>query len=184
MATDNKPIVGTGDDNLLQGTSGADVIMGAAGNDLLFGLAGDDRLVGGVGDDQLDGGRGADMLSGGHGADLFVFSVGDVLVSLPGEGETEALVRFNLGHDVITDFQLGEDHLQVFAGSDPVVVSIAQLLETLELTTADVDGDGTLDTVINVDYIGAENGVHYTDPTTSITLLGVSGASIEQLFVG
>ena len=55
MATDNKPIVGTGADDTLQGTAGADVILGAAGNDVLHGLAGNDRLAGGNGADELDG---------------------------------------------------------------------------------------------------------------------------------
>jgi hypothetical protein len=184
LTTDSKPIVGTGADEQIQGTAGADVIMGAAGGDVLLGLAGDDRLVGGVGNDELDGGGGSDVLSGGQGADLMVFSFGDLLVSLPGEGVTEATIVLRLGHDTVVDFQPGVDHLQVRAGDDPVVVTIAQLSEKLMLTQADVDGDGALDTVITIDYIDAATGVHWTDPSSSITLLGVSGAGIADLFAG
>jgi Ca2+-binding RTX toxin-like protein len=184
LNTDSKPIVGTGLDDQLQGTTGSDLLMGAAGNDVLLGLAGDDRLVGGVGDDELDGGRGSDALSGGQGSDLFVFSFGDLISSIPPEGTTEAQFRLELGHDVVGDFQVGVDHLQVRAGDNPVVLTISQLSQALMLTEADVDADGTLDTVINVDFVDASTGVHYTDPSSSITLLGVSGATIEGLFAG
>jgi Ca2+-binding RTX toxin-like protein len=181
MAADTKSIVGTGADDQLQGTASDDLMMGAAGNDVLLGLAGNDRLVGGVGDDVLDGGRGSDTLSGGHGADLFVFSFGDLITSLPPDGVTEAQIHLELGHDLVQDFEVGVDHLQVRAGSDPVVVTPSQLSQVLKLTQVDVDGDGTQDTVINVDYVDT-NGVHWTDPTSSITLLGVSGATALELF--
>jgi hypothetical protein len=180
MATHTKHIGGTGADDLLEGTAGDDVIKGAAGDDSLFGLDGNDWLVGGAGNDELDGGEGSDLLSGGQGADLFVSSFGDIISQFPPEGATESQIILRLGHDVVSDFELGVDHLQVRAGSDPVVLTHAQLSQVLMLTEADVDGDGTLDTVVNVDYM--DEGVHYTDPTSSITLLGVSGATVEGLF--
>ncbi|HSI52369.1 MAG TPA: hypothetical protein VK981_00285 [Ramlibacter sp.] len=184
MANTTKTISGTGADDNLQGTAGADVIKGNAGDDLLFGLAGDDRLVGGSGNDELDGGRGSDELSGDNGADLFVFSFGDLLVSIPPEGTTEAHISLDFGHDVVTDFQIGVDHLQVRAGSDPVVLTLAQLAEKLLLTQVDVNGDGTQDTLITIDYIDAETGIHWTDDTSSITLLGVTATSVDQVFAG
>jgi Ca2+-binding RTX toxin-like protein len=182
--SNTKHIVGTGADDLLQGTAGDDRISGAAGDDVLLGLAGNDALAGGVGNDELDGGRGSDELAGGQGADLFVFSFGDLITSLPLEGVTEAHIVLELGDDVVQDFQLGVDHLQIRAGSDPVVVTTQRLAQVLTLSQADVDGDGTADTVITVDYIDATTGVHWTDPTSSITLLGVSGATVEELFAG
>jgi Ca2+-binding RTX toxin-like protein len=184
LATENQPLVGTGFDDRLQGTADADRILGAAGDDVLLGFAGDDSLVGGVSDDVLDGGSGSDTLAGGHGADLFVFSYGDPVVSLPAEGVTEAQVHLNLGHDVVQDFQVGLDHLQVRAGADAAIVPVAQLSQVLKLTQADVNADGKVDTVINVDYVDAISGIHYTDATSSITLLGVSGATVEELFAG
>ena len=62
---------------------------------------GDDSLSGGAGDDLLDGGYGDDELSGGPGADVFVFA-------------------YDSGHDVVTDFSIDEDKidLSAFAGID------------------------------------------------------------------
>ena len=59
---------------------------------LVFG--GDDTLSGGAGDDLLDGGYGNDELSGGPGADVFVFA-------------------YDSGHDVVTDFQIDEDSIDL-----------------------------------------------------------------------
>jgi Ca2+-binding RTX toxin-like protein len=184
LANTNKTINGTGADDNLQGTAGADVIKGNAGDDLLFGLGGNDRLIGGSGNDEIDGGRGNDILSGDNGTDLFVFSFGDLLTSLPPEGATEAHISLDFGHDVVTDFQMGSDQLQVRAGSNPVVLTLAQLAEKLLLTQADVDGDGTQDTVITIDYIDAQTGIHWTDETSSITLLGVTATTVDQVFAG
>ena len=181
MASNTKQINGSGGDDQLQGTSGADQIKGNAGNDVLLGLAGNDELDGGVGNDTMDGGTGNDSLSGGKGADLFVSSFGDLLVALPPEGTTEALIHLRLGDDVISDFELGTDHLQMLAGSNPTVVSLDQLTQKLKLTEADTNGDGKMDTVVTIDYVD-EYGIHYTDDMSSITLLGVSGATIAQLY--
>ena len=62
---------------------------------------GDDTLYGGAGDDLLDGGYGNDELSGGPGADIFVFA-------------------YDSGHDIITDFQIDEDRIDLssLAGID------------------------------------------------------------------
>jgi Ca2+-binding RTX toxin-like protein len=182
MVTDTKPIVGTGADDQLVGTDGTDLLLGTAGNDVLLGLGGDDRLVGGVGDDTLDGGTGSDVLSGGHGADLFVFSAVDILASIPPAGTTEAQVLLNLGHDVVLDFEVGVDHLQV-RGPGDLIAPFSQLSQLLKLTQIDVDGDGKMDTLVTVDFVDPASGLHYTDPTSSITLLGVSGVTAQDLFV-
>lgn len=78
---------GSGDDRL-DGGAGDDDLAGGSGDDVLLGDAGDDRLAGGSGDDRLDGGDGDDVMAGGSGDDIFVFGEGD---------------------DRVTDFQLGED---------------------------------------------------------------------------
>ena len=64
---------------------------------------GDDTLSGGAGSDLLDGGYGNDELSGGPGADVFVFS-------------------HNSGYDVVTDFRIDEDSidLSAFDGIDTI----------------------------------------------------------------
>jgi Ca2+-binding RTX toxin-like protein len=176
-----KQINGTGADDQLSGTSGADQIKGNAGNDVLMGYAGNDWLDGGVGNDTLDGGAGNDTLTGAKGADLFVSSFGDLLVAIPPEGTTEAHIALFLGYDVITDFELGTDHLQMLAGSTPTALTVEQLSPVLKLTESDVNGDGHVDTVITIDYVDAA-GVHWTDETSGITLLGVSGASVASLY--
>jgi VCBS repeat-containing protein len=76
------------------------------------GNPGDDILIGGGGDDILLGGKGNDVMTGGGGNDLFVLSS-------------------QSGVDVITDFQIGHDHLQLdgdvsfggitYSGADTVV---------------------------------------------------------------
>jgi Ca2+-binding RTX toxin-like protein len=180
MSNESKPIVGTGADDLVQGTDGADLLIAAAGDDRLLGLGGDDVLVAGVGNDLLDGGRGSDTLTGGHGADVFAFSSENPAVSIPEEGSSEAFVLFRLGDDVVTDFELGTDFL-VFGGGDAPVFTAAELAQFVQLTEADVDADGALDTVIRIDYVEADSGIHFTDPGSSVTLLGISGASLADL---
>ena len=66
-------------------------------------FGGDDTLSGGAGSDLLDGGYGNDELSGGPGADIFVFA-------------------YDSGYDVITDFRIDEDSidLSAFDGIDTI----------------------------------------------------------------
>ena len=96
--------VDSGKNGSLVGGSGDDFLWGGPGNGNLSGGAGDDRLDGGSGNDSLNGGTGNDRLVGGTGndtlhrrkriADMFVFERG-------------------FGHDVVTDFTVGLDHLEL-----------------------------------------------------------------------
>lgn len=92
-------LIGDGNDNELwgefsyNGTTGD----GAADNDTLSGAGGSDTLFGLGGDDVLNGGAGADTLSGGNGADVIEYAAGD-------------------GADVVNDFDLSEDLLDLDAG--------------------------------------------------------------------
>jgi Ca2+-binding RTX toxin-like protein len=105
---------GTGND-LVRVFGGSAVVYGGEGDDVVFsyssadffGGAGDDWFYGGPGSEVIDGGLGNDTLRGGGGADEFLFSEMS-------------------GHDVILDFQVGED-IAFFDGSDNVEV---QLLHT------------------------------------------------------
>jgi Ca2+-binding RTX toxin-like protein len=83
----HKNINGTGNglDNMLLGNSGDNKLAGMDGTDTIMGRAGNDRL---------DGGLGADMLTGGQGSDTFIFKTG-------------------YGHDTVTDFQNGHDHIDL-----------------------------------------------------------------------
>ena len=60
--------------------------------DILYGTPGADTLQGTAGNDTLIGGGGGDILSGGSGKDTFVFADAD-----------------NTGTDIITDFEVGTD---------------------------------------------------------------------------
>ncbi len=136
-------LVGGSGTDRLEGGAGSDVLEGSDGNDILVGdnflvsllfapvyskpvaaernaqstegelgripvtsflvSGGDDTLSGGAGDDLLDGGYGNDELSGGQGADVFVFA-------------------HYSGHDVVTDFRIDEDRIDLssLAGIDAV----------------------------------------------------------------
>ncbi|MGV3553518.1 hypothetical protein [Rhizobium sp.] len=91
-----------GDWERVEGTSGKDRLFGRAGDDLVNGFSGDDKLYGGSGKDMLVGGQGNDLLRGDKPgkskfADTFVFGK-------------------NSGKDIITDFDVGKDVLQIFKG--------------------------------------------------------------------
>ena len=72
-------------------------ISGYGGSDTLTGGLDDDTLIGGLGDDVLIGGAGNDTLIGGAGEDTFKY------------GSTE------FGQDIIVDFQIGEDWIDLGA---------------------------------------------------------------------
>ncbi len=100
----NDYLYGDYDHDVLYGGDGTDSLYGAWGNDSLYGDAGtdlirggdqNDLLSGGDGNDTLTGDLGNDTLTGGEGADVFEFRFGDN------------------GHDVITDFTIGEDQLDL-----------------------------------------------------------------------
>ncbi len=94
---------GNGDD-YLSGGDGNDTVRGGSGSDELSGDAGDDRLFGGTGDDSLNGGDGADRLDGNGGDDVLTGGSGaDVFV----------LARGGSDADIITDFEIGIDTLQI-----------------------------------------------------------------------
>lgn len=78
----------------------------------LTGTAGNDLLIGDTGNDVLDGGPGADILTGGAGADLFILEAphGQALSAT----------------DLITDFQIGVDHLQLSGGISFASLTIVQ----------------------------------------------------------
>lgn len=96
---------GGDDDDMLKGGKGDDRLRGESGRDTLEGGKGDDLLVGGHVDvatngdhDTLAGGKGNDTLTGSFGKDKFVF-------------DTKLNADTNV--DTVTDFQVGQDTLQL-----------------------------------------------------------------------
>ncbi len=88
----------------LWGHKHRDILEGQKGDDMLFGGAGRDILRGGDGNDRLNSGAGNDVLTGGRGADVFVF-------------------QNTTGTDVITDFEVGVDRIQISSPGEAVLTS-------------------------------------------------------------
>lgn len=74
--------------------------IGNGADNKIDGTTGDNKLVGKAGMDTLNGFAGDDTLSGGTGGDVFLFAMGS-------------------GHDVVTDFKSGEDHIDL-SGLDAI----------------------------------------------------------------
>lgn len=92
-----------------QAPASGGTVSGTQGMDVLTGAGGNDRLAGGQGADILTDGAGADRLTGGQGADTFIFAYDDQT-------------------DVITDFEVGVDQIDLSAW--PGLRSTAQLTFT------------------------------------------------------
>ena len=110
------------------GLEGDDVVTGGSGNDFLFGYdfggsyfrddSGKDTLIGGAGDDLLDGGLGDDEMTGGAGADTFQFL-------------DPALVSYNIGIDVVHDFDASEgDMIQIIGDDTAATTSLSDVTAT------------------------------------------------------
>ncbi|RJF87808.1 hypothetical protein D3874_12885 [Oleomonas cavernae] len=138
---------------LLSGTGSDldDFITGNAGRSHLFGNGGSDRLDGGQGADVLNGGLGRDHLAGGQGADRFDY---DSVADSRSGGQ---------GSDIILDFSIGEDQIdlsgidadgvasgdQGFTIADQFHGAAGELIITHRngstFIYADVGGDGSAD---------------------------------------
>ena len=94
-------IAGNGGDGILSGSELRDRIYAGGGNDVVRGFGGNDKIVGESGRDTIIGGEGDDVLTGDSSrntyADWFVFGP-------------------KSGKDIITDFEVGKDMIQIFKG--------------------------------------------------------------------
>ncbi|WP_425928557.1 retention module-containing protein [Pseudomonas sp. NyZ201] len=124
-------LVGSDYNDTLTGDGNANVLRGGLGNDVLSGGGGDDLLI---------GGRGDDTLTGGPGADTFQWQLGDN------------------GHDVVSDFTPGTDHLD-----------LSQLLQGENATSASLD-----------DYLHFKVTGSGASVVSTIEVSSVAGAAATQ----
>lgn len=112
----NDRLIGRGGDDKLIGGGGRDTLSGGGGQDTLAGGGGDDRLIGGGGADTVKGGGGRDILLGRRGEDVLIGGRGND--TLLGGGDRDVFV-FSGGHgfDVIRDFEVGVDMIQLRGGA-------------------------------------------------------------------
>jgi Ca2+-binding RTX toxin-like protein len=137
---------GAGDDIVV----GYDAAIGGAGNDIvsvtsrgsdneLYGNDGNDRLYGGPGNDLLVGGAGRDILTGGGGQDVFRFDQGDLGLS-------------QSTRDVIKDFQVGQDKIDLKAYADASIRILHG--DGYDRVAIDVGHDHKTDFLIQVHVMG------------------------------
>ncbi|MFS1945712.1 Ig-like domain-containing protein [Vibrio lentus] len=143
----NDVILGESGIDLISGGSGNDYLDGGSENDYIRAGSGNDIVIGGAGDDHLRGEDGNDILIGGLGDDILTGDDGDDLfqwVDQPFQGDV----------DTITDFALGEDHLDI-SQLLPIENNMSDLLEHIAIEKVD-NGGGDKDLVITISE-GANN---------------------------
>ncbi|WP_061017876.1 Ig-like domain-containing protein [Vibrio splendidus] len=146
-ASGNDFIFGESGIDLISGGSGNDYLDGGSDNDYIRAGSGDDIVIGGSGNDHLRGESGDDILIGGLGNDILTGDEGDDLfkwVDQPFQGDV----------DTITDFALGEDHLDI-SQLLPTENNMSDLLEHIAIEKVD-NGGGDKDLVITISE-GANN---------------------------
>lgn len=137
---------GTGDDTLVGGVSGQATLVGGSGDNLFLGLGGKTVAQGGTGNDVFFAGSGDMTITEGNGADNVVFGTGNATVSA---GKGTDLFTFLNGHaggaDVVSNFKVGADQVQLF-GYD---ANAAQVHAGGGNTTVNLS-DGTTITLLGV----------------------------------
>ena len=117
-----------GNDSIHAG-SGHDLVYAGSGNDQAFGDAGRDTIYGGSGNDLIQGGSendalfgesSRDTMLGGQGEDFLAGGAGNDVLTGDGAGfaakEDTFYYDSNFGDDVITDFDLDRDVLEIKGG--------------------------------------------------------------------
>jgi len=98
---------------LSNGFTLADSFTGGAGNDWVAGYKGVDTLNGMGGADTLNGGEHNDIINGGAGADKLIGGTGDDQLTGGTEADQFWMNAGLFGHDTITDFENGIDHIRI-----------------------------------------------------------------------
>lgn len=143
---------GTGDDTI-NGQGGNDQITGGSGADSLNGGAGADTLIGQGGSDSIKGGGRADMIFAGGGSDTIKAGGGDDMVRanggrdfidggggddllFGGGGKDTFAFKNNSGDDIVRDFRLGKDMLDLSRARD-----IEDFTDLITNHTSELEGD-------------------------------------------
>jgi len=175
-------IVGDTNANILNGRGGDDRLDGAEGDDTLLGGAGNDIFLSGAGDDVITGGSGVDkvdytLATGDVTVDLSASSVSndgdggidtitqveDIVGSVNNDtltgDNTDNDIDGGTGNDIIAGLG-GADTFDGGAGTDTVDYSRAAGNVIIDLSTGNAvsDGDGSADTLSNIENITGSDG--------------------------
>ncbi|MFN1620225.1 VCBS domain-containing protein [Vibrio rotiferianus] len=170
-STERHAVMGNDLANLLDGSETIDIMLGQDGADTLNGAAGDDILVGGLGNDILIGGLGNDILTGGEGSDTFTF--------------TNESLSSEASMDVIKDFNLGEDKLDLSDIVSPADDDVAAMEALLDHVSASFDGEQDTLNLTITNETGQSTSVALEHFDMSGLELGASATSheiVDQLF--
>lgn len=116
-------------------------------------------LVGSNGKNVLDGSAGHDVLMGGNGADVLIGGNGDKLTG--GSGPDTFLFRPDFGTNVITDFNINDDVLQL---DKSLFANVADILSHTTNTAAGaVINDGHGDTITLTGLTLSQLQTHHSD---------------------
>ncbi|HKM62424.1 MAG TPA: type I secretion C-terminal target domain-containing protein [Acidisphaera sp.] len=172
-------LIGQGGTDLLVGGSGNDTLVAGSGNDALVAWSGNNVLLGGPGNDTLIGGSGNDVLDGGDGNAVLVAGLGaDVLTGGPGN-DTFVFTHLSPTYSRITDFQPGQDKINLAAllvGANVTPGDLAQYVKVVPL------GPTALTGFLEVSPTGTVNGFQVVAQIDGGAFqIGGSGQSQSQL---
>jgi Ca2+-binding RTX toxin-like protein len=101
-------VIGTRKSDRLTGDDQRNILLGSDGNDVINGLGNDDLIIGGIGNDRLTGGSGHDRFQlGSYRPELRQrrYGLGNTVPETP--------YKRKYGHDIITDFEVKADKLEI-----------------------------------------------------------------------
>ena len=129
--------------NSISGNTGNNLLDGSTGDDSLDGNLGNDTLLGGAGNDTLSDGSGSDLIDGGQGQDTITFLEDDASDRVRYAINSTAELA-NLGGDVISGFEHGEDK-----------IDLSDLFDQFNINTADPVGGGFL----KIEVVGLDTNI-------------------------
>jgi len=179
------------------------ILTGAATNgtgngldNVITGNAQGNRLDGGAGNDRLTGGNGVDFLKGGAGNDIFVAEINaDPTASRQGPIALDVIVDFELGKDMI-DLS-GIDAISSMSGDQQFAFKGTSANRNAgDLTYKAYDSVAGAENALGMDLDGIDGPSSYAGPVTvlfgnidggapdfAIALLGTNGVSAGDLLV-